>query len=135
MPALNRVQLIGYLGQDPKSKYTPRGRRVTDFSLGITHRWKGEEGEAREHTEWMNVEAWGRLAEVCHEYLAKGSLVYIDGRLKTNRYEDQAGEPRFFTKVVAQTVQFLDSKSDDAFVEHADPAEEEEDQVELADAS
>ncbi|HSL45078.1 MAG TPA: single-stranded DNA-binding protein [Anaerolineales bacterium] len=130
MPALNRVQLIGYLGRDPESKYTPRGRRVTDFSLGITQRWKGEEGEAREHTEWVNIEAWGRLAEVCHEYLTKGSLVYIEGRLKTNRYEDQAGEPRFFTKVVAQTVQFLDTRSENAFVEHADPAEEEEDQAE-----
>lgn len=135
MPALNRIQLIGYLGRDPESKYTPGGRRVTDFSLGITNRWKGEEGEPREHTEWVNIEAWGRLAEVCHEYLTKGSLVYIEGRLKTNRYEDPEGEPRFFTKVVAQTVQFLDSKSENAFVEHADPAEEEQDQLELPNAS
>src|SRR5215208_6077412 len=105
MPALNRVQLIGYLGRDPESKYTPTGKRVTEFSIAISNRWKDEDGETREHTEWVNIEAWGRLAEVCHEYLKKGSPVYVDGRLRTNRYEDQSGESRFFTKVVAQTVQ------------------------------
>jgi single-strand DNA-binding protein len=131
MPALNRVQLIGYLGRDPESKYTPTGKRVTDFSIAITHRWRGEAGEPREHTEWVNIEAWGRLAEVCHEYLAKGSLAYIEGRLKTDRYEDPDGEPRFFTKVVAQSVQFLDSRSDDSLDEQADlPGE-----VEMADSS
>ena len=114
MPALNRVQLIGYLGRDPESKYTPTGKRVTDFPIAITTRWKGEAGEAKEHTEWVNIEAWGRLAEVCHEYLAKGSLVYIEGRLKTDRYEGE-GEPRYFTKIVAQTVQFLsESRAADA---------------------
>ena len=66
MPALNRVQLIGYLGRDPESKYTPTGKRVTDFPIAITQRWKSETGEAREQTEWVQVEAWGRLAETCH---------------------------------------------------------------------
>ena len=136
MPALNRVQLIGYLGRDPESKYTPTGKRVTDFPIGITHRWRGEEGETREHTEWVNIEAWGRLAEICHEYLTKGSLVYIDGRLRTNRYEDNEGEARFFTKVVAQTVQFLDSRqdADHSLDEPADLAGDEEDEVQMADA-
>lgn len=136
MPALNRVQLIGYLGRDPESKYTPTGKRVTDFPIAITHRWKDEDGEAREHTEWVNIEAWGRLAENCHEYLAKGSLVYIDGRLRTDRYEDQEGEPRFFTKVVAQTVQFLDrpagSDAEGSLEDEVDPAHEAE-QAEPAD--
>src|SRR5512138_2186848 len=107
MPALNRVQLIGYLGRDPESKYTPTGKRVTDFPIAISNRWKDEAGETKEHTEWVNIEAWEHLAEICHEYLAKGSLVYVEGRLKTDRYEDQKGETRYFTKVVAQTVQFL----------------------------
>ena len=126
MPALNRVQLIGYLGRDPESKYTPTGKRVTDFPIAITHRWKDEDGESREHTEWVNIEAWGRLAETCHEYLAKGSLVYIDGRLRTDRYEDKEGEPRFFTKVAAQTVQFLDrpAGSEGSLEDEADPAGE-----------
>jgi len=126
MPALNRVQLIGYLGRDPESKYTPTGKRVTDFAVAITNRWKDDSGETREHTEWVQIEAWGRLAETCHEYLGKGSLIYIDGRIKTDRYEDQ-GETRYFTKVVARTVQFLSENRDDAhLIDGADLPEEEE---------
>jgi single-strand DNA-binding protein len=134
MPALNRVQLIGYLGRDPESKYTPTGKRVTDFPVAITNRWKDDSGETQEHTEWVQIEAWGRLAETCHDYLGKGSLVYIDGRIKTDRYEDLDGETRYFTKVVARTVQFLSDNRDDAhLIEGADlPAEEE---PQLADAS
>lgn len=109
MPALNRVQLIGRLGRDPESRYTPTGKRVVHFSLAVSHRWKDEDGEMREFTEWVNVETWERLGEVCQEYLKKGSLVYAEGRLKTDRYEE-GGESRFFTKVVASTVQFLDKK-------------------------
>jgi single-strand DNA-binding protein len=134
MPALNRVQLIGYLGRDPESKYTSTGKRVTDFPIGITHRWRDPQGpgETREHTEWVNIECWGRLAEVCHEYLGKGSLVYVEGRLKTDRYEDD-GEPRFFTKVVAQTVQFLDNRSEEGVIDDSEPAVE--DEAEMAEAS
>ena len=106
MPALNRVQLIGRLGKDPESKFTPTGRRVSDFPIAISNRWKSQAGETKESTEWVNVEAWERLAETCTEYLKKGSLVYVEGRLKTDRYEEK-GETRYFTKVVAQTVQFL----------------------------
>jgi single-strand DNA-binding protein len=130
MPALNRVQLIGYLGRDPESKYTPTGKRVTDFPIGISQRWKDNSGELREHTEWIHIEAWGRLAEICHEYLAKGSLVYIEGRLRTNRYEDEDGESRYFTKVVAQTVQFLDSRAESRLEEAG-----EEDDLPLAETS
>ncbi len=111
MPALNRVQLIGRLGKDPESKYTPTGKRVTHFSLAVSQRWKAN-GEAREYTEWVNVEAWGRLGEVCQEYLKKGSLAYVEGRLKTEKYEDN-GENKFFTKVVAVGLQFLDKKPSD----------------------
>ena len=133
MPALNRVQLIGYLGRDPESKYTPTGKRVTDFPVAITDRWKDESGETHERTEWVQIEAWGRLAETCHEYLGKGSLVYAEGRLKTDRYEDQ-GETRYFTKVVARTVQFLsDRRDDDQLVEGASVPEEEE--LQLVDTS
>ena len=133
MPALNRVQLIGYLGRDPESKYTTTGKRVTDFPIAITNRWKDEYGETRENTEWVNIEAWGRLAETCHEYLGKGSLVYIEGRIKTDRYGDE-GETRYFTKVVARTVQFLsDNRDDEHLIDGTDVPEEEE--PELADAS
>ena len=109
MPALNRVQLIGRLGKDPEGKFTPTGKQVTRFSLAVTNRWKTRDGETKEYTEWINVEAWGRLGQVCQEYLTKGSLVYLDGRLKTDRYEDQ-GENKYYSKVVALQMQMLDRK-------------------------
>jgi single-strand DNA-binding protein len=108
MPALNRVQLIGYLGKDPESRFTPTGKKVTHFSLAVTQRWKSA-GETKEYTEWINVEAWGRLGEICDQYLKKGSLVYLEGRLKTDKYEDK-GEMKYFTKVVALLLQMLDRK-------------------------
>ena len=109
MPALNRVQLMGRLGKDPESKFTPTGKKVVHFSIAISNRWKSKEGEAKEYTEWVNVEAWGRLGEICAEYLKKGSLVFIEGRLKTDRYEDK-GEVKYFTKVVTLAMQMLDRK-------------------------
>jgi single-strand DNA-binding protein len=112
MPALNRVQLIGRLGKDPESKFTPTGKKVTHFSVAISNRWKSKEGDAKEYTEWVNVEAWGRLGEIGQEYLKKGSLVFVEGRLKTDKYEDK-GETRYFTKVVALSLQFLDKKPSD----------------------
>jgi single-strand DNA-binding protein len=112
MPALNRVQLIGRLGKDPESKYTPTGKKVAHFSLAVSQRWKTA-GETKEYTEWVNIEAWGRLGEVCQEYLQKGSLVYLEGRLKTDKYEDKEGEMKYYTKVVALSLQFLDKKDKD----------------------
>lgn len=124
MPALNRVQLIGYLGKDPESKYTPTGKKVAHFSLAVTQRWKTG-GETKEYTEWVNIEAWGRLGEICQEYLKKGSLVYIEGRLKTDKYEDK-GETKYYTKVVSQSIQFLsDSRARDVIIEQEDETEEE----------
>ena len=108
MPSLNRVQLIGRLGKDPEGKFTPTGKKVTHFSLAISQRWKTG-GEMKEYTEWVNIEAWGRLGEVCQEYLKKGSLIYLEGRLKTEKYEDK-GETKYYTKVVALQLQFLDKK-------------------------
>jgi single-strand DNA-binding protein len=109
MPVLNRVQLIGRLGKDPEGKYTSTGKKVVQFSLAVSQRWKVA-GENKEFTEWVNIEAWDRLGEVCQEYLKKGSLVYLEGRLKTDKYEDKDGETRYYTKVVALGLQFLDRK-------------------------
>lgn len=109
MPTLNRVQLIGRLGKDPESKFTPTGKKVTHFSLAVGNRWKDKNGETKEATEWVNIEAWGRLGEVCQEYLKKGSLIFVEGRLKTDKYEAN-GETKYFTKVIAQSLQFLDKK-------------------------
>ncbi|PIW20303.1 MAG: single-stranded DNA-binding protein [Chloroflexi bacterium CG_4_10_14_0_8_um_filter_57_5] len=123
MPALNRVQLIGYLGKDPEARFTPTGKQVANFRMAITNRWKSGE-ETKEYTEWVNIEAWGRLGEICQQYLHKGSLAYIEGRLKTDRVEDK-GETKYYTKVVALGLQMLDRKPTEepvAAVEEA-PAE------------
>jgi single-strand DNA-binding protein len=126
MPALNRVQIIGRLGKDPESKFTPTGKKVVHFSVAISNRWKDREGEMRESTEWVNVEAWERLGETCQQYLKKGSLVYVEGRLKTDKYETD-GETKYFTKVVAQAVQFLDNRSSsDELADETGPIGEEE---------
>jgi single-strand DNA-binding protein len=113
MPALNRVQLIGRLGKDPESRFTPTGKKVAHFSLAVSNRWKSTEGEAKESTEWVNVEAWGRLGEVCAQYLHKGSLIYLEGRLKTDKFEDKGGETKYYTKVVALSMQMLDRKPEE----------------------
>jgi single-strand DNA-binding protein len=110
MPALNRVQLIGRLGKEPESRFTPNGKKVAHFSLAISQRRKSG-SETKEYTEWVNLEAWGRLGEVAQQYLKKGSLVYIEGRLKTDKYEDKGGETKYFSKVIALMMQFLDKKS------------------------
>lgn len=109
MPALNRVQLIGRLGKNPESRFTTTGKNITHFSLAVSNRWKNKQGDLNERTEWINIEAWGRLGEICHEYLKKGSLIYLEGRLKTDKYEDK-GNSRFYTKVVASGLEFLDKK-------------------------
>ena len=113
MPSLNRVQLIGRLGKDPESRFTPTGKKVAQFSLAVSNRWKSADGETKEATEWINIEAWGRLAEICQQFLHKGSLVYLEGRLKTDKYEDKGGETKYFTKVIASMMQMLDKKQEE----------------------
>jgi len=110
MPALNRVQLIGNLGRDPETRFTPKGSKVCKFSLAINRHWTSREGDPREATDWFNIEAWGRLGEICQEYLSKGRLVFVEGRLQTDQYE-QDGEKRYITKVVASQMQILDRKA------------------------
>jgi len=119
MPALNRVQLIGNLGKDPETRFTPSGKKVCNFSLAVNRRFKSSEGEIKESTDWFNLEAWGRLGEFCQEYLSKGRLVYVEGRLHTDRYE-QGGETRYFTKVVIGNMQILDRKPEEEPVEETD---------------
>ena len=111
MPALNRVQLIGNLGKDPEVRFTSSGKKVCQFSMAVNRRWKAG-SEVKEATDWFNIEAWGRLGEVCKEFLHKGSLIYIEGRLRTSRYEHE-GETRYFTKVIVQNMQMLDRKAEE----------------------
>lgn len=112
MPALNRVQLIGNLGKDPEIRYTPTGIKVCTYSMAVNRRWKGRDGSVKEAADWFNIEVWGKLGEFCQQYLHKGSLVFIEGRLQTDRYEHE-GETRYFTKVIARSVQMLDRKPEE----------------------
>jgi single-strand DNA-binding protein len=108
---LNKIMIIGNLGRDPEMRYTPSGRPVTTFSVGVSRSWTAE-GERREETEWFNVVAWGNLAEICKQYLTKGQQVYVDGRLQTRRWDDAEGKKHFSTEIVANEMIILgDRKS------------------------
>jgi single-strand DNA-binding protein len=124
MPALNHVQLIGNLGKDPETRQTISGKKVTSFSIAVNRRWRAEDGQPKEATDWFNVDAWGRLGEICQKYLSKGRLVFVEGRLQTNRYE-QDGETRYFTRIVAAQMQILDRKADELELEAEPPNFEE----------
>jgi single-strand DNA-binding protein len=107
---LNKVMIIGRLGRDPEMRYTPGGSPVTTFSVAAGRQWKDGNGEPREETEWFNVVAWNKLAEICHEYLRKASRVYIEGRLQTRQWQDQEGQTRYRTEVIATDMIILDSR-------------------------
>ncbi len=120
MPALNKVQLIGRLGKDPEVRFTAKGTKYTRFSIAVNRTWKDLEGSKQEATDWFNVEAWGRLGEVCAEYLKKGRLVYVEGRLRTDQWQDrETKEMHSRTVVVALGMQILDRKrtEDEVIVE------------------
>jgi len=121
MAGICKVILIGYLGRDPEIRYTPSGAAVASFSIATSETWKNRDGEKQEHTEWHQIVAWNRLAEICSEYLAKGSQVYIEGKIRTNEWEDQDGNERSRKEIIANTVQFL-SRSDTPRTETQAPA-------------
>jgi len=110
MATLNRVLLIGNLGQDPEKRFTPSGQPVTTFSIATTERWKDRaNGQPQERTEWHRIVVWGQQAENCAQYLSKGRPVFVEGRLQTRQWEDKEGAKRTTTEVVAQRVLFLGS--------------------------
>lgn len=109
---LNKVMLIGNLGADPEVRYMPSGGAVTNIRLATTLRWKDKQtGERRDSTEWHRVVFFNRLAEVAGEYLRKGSQVYIEGRIRTQKWQDQSGQDRYTTEIVAEEMQMLGSRS------------------------
>jgi len=112
MPGLNRVQLIGRLGKDPETRFTQAGKKVCSFSVAVSRRWKNAAGETNKSTDWFNVDAWGRLGEICQSYLGKGRLVFVEGRLQIDRVEHE-GDVRFYTKVIASEMQMLDRKPEE----------------------
>src|SRR5690625_1587464 len=110
MSSLNKAMIIGRLGQDPDVRYTQSNTAVANLSIATSERYKDKQGEWKENTEWHRVVAWGRLAEICQEYLKKGSQVYIEGPIQTRQWEDKEGQTRYTTEIKALTMTMLDSK-------------------------
>lgn len=107
MAGVNKVILIGNLGADPEVRYTPSGTAVANFRIATSEQWTNKDGEKGERTEWHKIVAWGRLGEVCGEYLHKGRQVYIEGKLQTKAWEDRDGNKRYTTEVIAYIMQML----------------------------
>jgi single-strand DNA-binding protein len=112
MASINKVILVGNLGRDPETRYLPSGEAVTNISVATTSSWKDKtSGEKKEETEWHRVSAFGRLAEIMGEYLKKGSQVYIEGQLRTRKWQDKEGKDRYTTEIRADTMQMLGSRA------------------------
>jgi single-strand DNA-binding protein len=117
MPSLNKVTIIGNVGNEPEMRFTPNGKPVTSFSVATNWVYTTPEGERRQETEWFNIVAWNRLAEQCNQFLAKGKLVYAEGRIHTRNWEGQDGQTHSKMEVVANRVIFLDRKAAGALSE------------------
>jgi len=108
---VNKVILVGNLGKDPESRAMPSGGAVSNFSVATSESWKDKNtGQPQERSEWHKVAVFGKLAEICNEYLRKGSKVYIEGSLRTRKWQDQSGQDRYTTEIVATEMQMLDSR-------------------------
>jgi single-strand DNA-binding protein len=105
--------IIGRLGQDPEMRYTPSGRPLTKFQLAANRSWTTADGEKKTETEWFNIVAWGKLAEICNQYLKKGQQVYIEGRLHTRRWQDDEGANHSSVEVITQEMIMLDGRAGD----------------------
>ncbi len=105
--SINKVILIGRLGQEPELKYTPSGAAVCNFSLATSESWTDKSGQKQERTEWHRVVVWGKLAELCNQYLAKGRQCFVEGSLQTRAWDDKQGQKRYTTEINARNIQFL----------------------------
>ena len=110
--SVNKVILVGRLGKDPELKYTPSGAPVAKFSLATDESFKDKTGEKQNRTEWHNIVAWNKLAEICGEYLTKGKLVYIEGSIRSRQWQDQSGNKRTSYEIIANQMQMLGSRAD-----------------------
>ena len=126
--SVNKVILIGNLGKDPELRYTSSGVAVATFSVATNESWKDPDGNPQEKTEWHNVVAWRKLAEICGEYLKKGSKLYLEGRLQYRTYDDKNGVKRYVTEIVMDQMVMLDSRGGgqgSSSMEHAAPPQQE----------
>jgi single-strand DNA-binding protein len=109
---INKVILVGNLGKDPETRYMPNGKAVTNFTIATSESWKDKQtGEQREQTEWHNIVMYDRLAEIAAEYLKKGSQVYVEGKLRTRKWQDKEGRDRYTTEINANEMQMLGGRS------------------------
>ncbi|MGB5346639.1 MAG: single-stranded DNA-binding protein [Woeseia sp.] len=109
---INKVIVVGNLGQDPETRYMPSGSAVTNLSIATSEAWKDKQsGESKERTEWHRVAMFGKLAEIAAEYLRKGSQVYIEGKLRTRKWQDKSGNDRYTTEIIADEMQMLGGRS------------------------
>ncbi|MBL8511914.1 MAG: single-stranded DNA-binding protein [Betaproteobacteria bacterium] len=110
MASVNKVILVGNLGRDPETRYMPDGGAITNISIATTSTWKDKNGEKQEQTEWHRVSFFGKLAEIAGEYLKKGSQVYVEGKLRTRKYQDKDGVEKYATDIIADAMQMLGSR-------------------------
>lgn len=111
MASVNKVILVGRLGKDPEVRYMPNGEAVANATLATSETWKDKSGEKQEKTEWHRVTFYRKLAEIVGEYLKKGSMVYVEGRLETRKWTDKEGKERYTTEIIANEMQMLSSRS------------------------
>jgi single-strand DNA-binding protein len=105
--SMNKVLILGRLGQNPEIRHTPSGAAVANFSVATSEKWTDKSGEKKESTEWHKVVVWGKLAELCSQYLVKGRQVFLEGKLQTHQWEDKDGKKNYTTEIHATSVQFL----------------------------
>jgi single-strand DNA-binding protein len=117
MAGVNKAILIGNLGRDPELRYTQGGQAVANFTLATTENWTNKSGEREDRTEWHRIVVWGRVAELCAQYLSKGRTVYVEGRIQTREWEDKDGQKRRTTEINAQTVQFIGGRREGSAAE------------------
>src|SRR6266436_6570352 len=135
--SVNKVILVGRLGRDPETRYTGGGQAVANFSMATDETYKDKNGERQKRTEWHRITAWGKLAEICQQYLKKGTMVYIEGRIQSREWQDKEGQKRISYDIVANTMKMLSSRAEGAaagggasrssgedFESHAAPAED-----------
>ena len=120
---LNKVMVIGYLGRDPEMRYTPTGKSVANFSIASSRSWKSPDGEKHTETEWFNVVAWGSLAEISKQYLVKGSLAYVEGRLQSRSWEDNKGIQHKSVEIVARDILLLSENNNQNEIEDSEEEE------------
>jgi len=108
---VNKAILIGNLGKDPEVRFTPGGQAVAKFSVATNEKWRDQQGQMQERTEWHNVVVWGKQAEACGQYLTKGQKVYVEGRIQNRSYDDKDGNKKYISEIVALNVRFLSGGS------------------------